>query len=168
MRGRKPVPTALKKLRGNPGKRPLNDAEPKPDVVVPECPDHLSEAARKEWFRITAELKALELITLIDRAALAAYCDAYALWENATIALNRIANTKPKDVGEQRLLYAEECMAYGKRKQGLKEMKAFLVEFGMTPAARSRIRMAPNAGQNTEKPTDKKSPLAEVHELAAG
>ena len=35
MRGRKPVPTALKKLRGNPGKRPLNDAEPKPDVVVP-------------------------------------------------------------------------------------------------------------------------------------
>ena len=29
-RGRKPKPTALKVLEGNPGKRPLNDREPVP------------------------------------------------------------------------------------------------------------------------------------------
>lgn len=29
-RGRKPKPTALKVLEGNPGKRPLNDHEPIP------------------------------------------------------------------------------------------------------------------------------------------
>ena len=30
-RGRKPTPTAIKELEGNPGKRPMNSAEPKPD-----------------------------------------------------------------------------------------------------------------------------------------
>ncbi len=28
--GRKPIPTKLKILHGNPGKRPLNDKEPEP------------------------------------------------------------------------------------------------------------------------------------------
>ncbi|MEQ8198694.1 MAG: phage terminase small subunit P27 family, partial [Clostridiaceae bacterium] len=30
-RGRKPKPTAIKVLEGNPGKRPLNKNEPKPE-----------------------------------------------------------------------------------------------------------------------------------------
>ena len=29
-RGRKPKPTAMKELEGNPGKHPLNTSEPKP------------------------------------------------------------------------------------------------------------------------------------------
>ena len=33
--GRKPLPTALKALRSNPGRRPLNEDEPKPDVRLP-------------------------------------------------------------------------------------------------------------------------------------
>jgi len=32
MAGRKPKPTALKIIEGNPGKRPLNKNEPKPDI----------------------------------------------------------------------------------------------------------------------------------------
>ena len=37
MKGRKPVPTHLKVLRGNPGKRRLNNGEPLPigDLVDP-------------------------------------------------------------------------------------------------------------------------------------
>ena len=34
-RGRKPTPTALKLLEGNPGKRKLNDREPKPEKKKP-------------------------------------------------------------------------------------------------------------------------------------
>ena len=33
-RGRKPTPTAIKELEGNPGKRKLNDKEPKPSEVA--------------------------------------------------------------------------------------------------------------------------------------
>lgn len=38
MAGRKPKPTALKKLEGNPGKRKLNTKEPVPAKGMPDCP----------------------------------------------------------------------------------------------------------------------------------
>ena len=37
-RGRKPKPTAVKVLEGNPGKRGLNAGEPKPEKKAPRCP----------------------------------------------------------------------------------------------------------------------------------
>ena len=37
-RGRKPKPTAMKELEGNPGKRPLNPNEPRPERKAPRCP----------------------------------------------------------------------------------------------------------------------------------
>src|SRR5205085_7950964 len=78
MRGRRPKPTRLKMLTGNPGKRPLNQDEPKPEASIPDCPPELSPAARQEWDRLAAELGALRMLTNLDRAALAAYCTAYA------------------------------------------------------------------------------------------
>ena len=41
MAGRKPKPTAIKKLEGNPGKRKLNTKEPIPAKGMPECPQWL-------------------------------------------------------------------------------------------------------------------------------
>ena len=87
MRGRRPTPTRLKLLTGNPGKRPLNEDEPRPESAVPECPPELSPTARKEWDRLVGELGALRMLTNLDRAALAAYCGAYALWAEAMEAL---------------------------------------------------------------------------------
>jgi phage terminase small subunit len=72
MRGRRPKPTRLKLLTGNPGKRPFNDAEPRPEPVVPECPPELSELARREWNRLAPELAKLRIVTNLDRAALGA------------------------------------------------------------------------------------------------
>ena len=50
-RGRKPTPTAIKELEGNPGKRPLNKNEPKPTKKAPPCPKWLEPEAKKEWHR---------------------------------------------------------------------------------------------------------------------
>jgi phage terminase small subunit len=86
MRGRRPKPTRLKVLTGNPGKRPLNDAGPRPEVAIPHCPEELGETARREWKRLVGELAALKMLTNFDRTALAAYCGAYALWAEATKA----------------------------------------------------------------------------------
>jgi phage terminase small subunit len=71
IRGRRTNPTRLKALTGNPGKRPLNANERRPEPAVPECPPELNPIARQEWIRLTAELAKLNLITHLDRGALA-------------------------------------------------------------------------------------------------
>lgn len=56
MRGRKPKRTRIKLLTGNPGKRPLNLAEPRPEPAVPDCPPELGPGAQREWTRLVATL----------------------------------------------------------------------------------------------------------------
>ena len=46
--------------------------------------------ARREWDRLVGELAPLRLLTNLDRAALAAYCGAYALWAEATEAIQKV------------------------------------------------------------------------------
>ena len=71
MAGRKPKPTSLKVLEGNPGKRQLNPNEPKPDASIPKCPAWLSKEAKREWKRLVPFLEQAGLLTQVDRAAFA-------------------------------------------------------------------------------------------------
>ena len=78
MAGRKPKPTALKKLEGNPGKRKLNTKEPVPAKGMPDCPKWLLPEAKMEWERLCVKLSEMGVLTEIDMAAFAAYCQSYA------------------------------------------------------------------------------------------
>ena len=82
-RGRKPKPTALKVLEGNPGKRPLNDHEPIPPKGELKCPSWLLPEAKKEWKRLASSLEAMGVLTMADLTAFAGYCQAYARWREA-------------------------------------------------------------------------------------
>ena len=143
--GRKPKPSNLKILNGNPGKRPLNKNEPKPEVSVPSCPSCLTATARTEWRRITKELKALELLTQIDRTALAAYCQAYGRWveaENGLKASGLIITTEPQTNKKGKRTGGGNIIPnplVGIANTAMKLMHSYLVEFGMTPSSRSRI-----------------------------
>lgn len=139
MAGRKPLPTQMKVLRGNPGKRAINKDEPKPKAKVPPCPRHLSKEARKEWRRISKELLTLGLLTVVDRAALAAYCQAWSRWVEAEEQMSKpdFKLVRSTDKG-----YEHASPWVGVANNALKQMKAFLVEFGLTPASRSRVSVA--------------------------
>jgi phage terminase small subunit len=91
MRGRKPKPTHLKLVTGNPGKRKLNASEPMPAPALPEPPFHLGEEARTEWKRVAEDLYRLGVLTEIDRVVLAAYCQAYGRWVRAELTLSEMA-----------------------------------------------------------------------------
>jgi phage terminase small subunit len=91
-RGRKPTPTNVKLITGNPGKRPLPVSEPRPTPRRIGPPKHLNADAQVEWARICEELHALGLLTGLDRVALAAYCQAYGRWAQAERALGKITN----------------------------------------------------------------------------
>lgn len=50
-----------------------------PKPTIPDCPPELGPVAQCEWQRLAGELSTLRILTNLDRAALAAYCGAYAL-----------------------------------------------------------------------------------------
>ncbi len=134
--GRKPKPTELKILEGNPGKRALNNKEPKPEVVIPDCPQHLKGVARTEWNRLAKELHALKIITKIDRAALAVCCTAWADYVKACKKLEKEGEVITSEKGG---LYQNPWVAIKKR--SMDQVQKFYAEFGMTPSSRSHIKV---------------------------
>ena len=78
MRGRPRTPTALKIVRGNPGKRPLPENEPKPTVGA-KVPDWLTVGGRKEWKRLAPMLERNGVLTEMDAESLGELCEAKAI-----------------------------------------------------------------------------------------
>ena len=138
MRGRKPKPTAVKVLEGNPGKRALNTSEPHPPVpdANPYAPRHLNEDAKKEWKRVVGILIDLGLYTEIDKAALAIYCQTRGRWVIAEGKCDEQGEILTTDKGYN---YQNPWRHEANKAQDL--MRRMMVEFGMTPSARSRINM---------------------------
>lgn len=134
VRGRKPIPTAMKLITGNPGKRPLNKNEPKPDMSVPEAPPHLDTIALAEWNELAKRLNDMGILSLVDKAAFAAYCQSYSRWVQAEEKLKTEPWVYVTDKGFQ-----GPSPWIGISNRALEKMKAFLSEFGLTPASRSRM-----------------------------
>jgi P27 family predicted phage terminase small subunit len=156
--GRKALPANVHLLHGNPSKKALGsllDGGVRPPVSVPSCPRHLGDEAQKEWRRITRHLEPLGLISQIDRAALAGYCSAWGdyVWAELRIAaLNGADPTRPNteargadNTGERGRIwdtpsgYKQISVPMQIRNRALEMMVKFLAEFGMSPAARSRV-----------------------------
>jgi len=134
VRGRKPTPTHLRLLKGNPARRPLPEGEPQPDAVVPEKPDWLNAAAAEEWDRIVPQLLALGLLTDLDRAVLVKYCQAWA----AVVELEREIEENgwwvPTGEGGRRRNPAAASL-----REAWERLQSAASEFGMTPVSRSRL-----------------------------
>ena len=124
-RGRKPKPTALKVLEGNPGKRRLNDNEPRPDKKAPSCP---------KWLE--------GVLTEVDMAVFAGYCQAYARWKEAEEFITQHGTIVRTPSG-----YWQTVPQVSIAQTYLKIMNRFAEQFGLTPSSRSRI-IADNAKQN--------------------
>jgi P27 family predicted phage terminase small subunit len=138
MKGRKPKPTHIKIVTGNPGRRPLNTSEPTPLQAIPDCPEHITGLAREEWERMAEDLFECGLLTVIDRVALEGYCVAYARWVDAEEAIKKhgVLVKSPNGFPMQSplLAIANKAMA---------QLRGYLAEFGMTPSSRSRITATP-------------------------
>lgn len=141
MVGRRPTPTALKTLRGNPGRRPLPAGEPQPDIATDDAPSALSGAAVAIWLEVAPQLVALRLLTVIDRAHLARACRLEALGRSMLDAaeLQPIVNTPANGRQPSPEFHAA--------------LKAFdaadrvWFRFGFTPAERVRVRALRDEGQ---------------------
>lgn len=184
--GRPNLPTAEKIARGNPGKRALNSQEPDPeylDDVTP--PAWLPEPAKTVWREFAQKMRDAKVLTVIDVPAFEKWCVAHARWRTAVLDLARVGvmvervgrdgervltKTKketaakkgastvaaPSHLVVNQLVFAESMF--------FKQAVTLEREFGMTPAARTRVRidpqltLFPDAGTEQRKPEDKGSP----------
>lgn len=145
-RGRKPKPTAIKALEGNPGKRQLNVNEPKPEKKAPRCPTWLEPEAKKEWRRMVKQLEQLGILTEVDMAAFAGYCQAYARWKEAEEFISKHGTIVKTPSG-----YWQQVPQVSIAQSYLKIMNRFCEQFGLTPSSRSRIV--------ADKPSDANDPM---------
>jgi P27 family predicted phage terminase small subunit len=138
-----PIPFPLKALRGNPGHQRLH-AGPEPLVpkTCPEPPAFLSAYAQDEWWTVAPDLHRLGLLTVADVASLGAYCYAYGQWRMAAEALARMADRDDTMHG----LLIKTTDGNARRNPLVKiaadaanDMLRFAGEFGVTPAARTRL-----------------------------
>ncbi len=113
MAGRKPKPTHLKAISGNPGGRPLNDAEPQPEPGIPDKPKWLTKKAADHWDELVPIIDGMGVLTEADGHSLAMLCQVYADWQKK------------------------------RTPQLATRLQSLMSEFGLTPSARSRLHVKP-------------------------
>ena len=141
-RGRKPAPTPIKILKGTRKDR-INAEEPRPEKVRPKRPEELDLDAAAEWDRIVPQLEALGVLSEVDGAALAIYCDAYSQWINANREIAAYGMLVDTGMGG---LKANPAVAIAR--QAMSMCHRLLSEFGCTPASRGKVKV------KSEAPTD--------------
>lgn len=145
----RPKPTALKLLNGNPGKRALPKSEPTPRTGTPERPAALDATAAAAWDSIAPELEAMGVLTLADAAALEALCTAFADWRAACETIREQGATYETQSPKGDLMLRPHP-AQAQKSDADKRLRAWLAEFGLTPAARAKLA----GGKNANAPAD--------------
>jgi P27 family predicted phage terminase small subunit len=136
MRGRKPVPSYLKVLRGNPGKRALNENEPVPEGRLADPPDWMSESQQTGW-NYAIEHAPPGLLKKLDRSVLAAWVVAEDLHRKASEQVEKFGIlTKAPNTGLP--IQSPYLPVVNKQAQIL--LKA-AEQLGFTPASRTRIQV---------------------------
>lgn len=124
MRGRKPL------ARTGPATAPAAIA------ALPRCPPHLDAVAHKEWRRLATPLHEMGVLTLADRAALAAYCQAWSRWVEAEQKLQKGPALIKTPSG-----YAQQSPWLTIANKQLELMARYMGELGLTPSARARLQL---------------------------
>ena len=136
--GKKPKPTRMKVLNGNPGRRPLPKDEPRPAPGAPPPPDWLDPLARQEWDRVVPRLEAIGLLTQVDGFVLEAYCTCYAHWVELEQAIAKIGPVyQPSNKKGSK--YLQQVPHVSIAQKYLDEARAFAAELGLSPSSRARL-----------------------------
>ena len=147
-RGPAPKPTKWKRFAGNPGHRPLNRNEPRLPAGVPPAPECVlqDEIALAEWNRVVPELLRLGVLSELYAAAIAAYCMSFSRWQQAEEILRQEGRT-------YKLRNGTVCKhpAVDIARDAMVMMRVFAGEFGMSPAARSRLHVTMPDDQESKK-----------------
>lgn len=147
MAGRPPKPTALKVIEGNRGKRATNKQEPDPTYLMDmKPPAWLAPAAKEVWNEVAPKLAAAKLLTEVDVQMLAMGCVAIAQHRYAVRRTGEdLVKVKHEVDDDGELFSVGEHINPWMLVQSMtfKQAMAVFQQFGMSPAARTRIAINP-------------------------
>ncbi len=141
------------------GDRHAEDATPEAPIGVPTPPKELEGDALEEWLRIIGWLTELGTLSTVDAAILYQYCRLFAETEaiaqekaetEGTVRILQENLDRVDDLTFDQILEAaqeltkQRKLAAGyitKVRQGRMALRMLLVELGLTPAARARVKL---------------------------
>lgn len=155
-RGPKPTPTPILNMRGSwRGKAREKEGEPKPVAGRPKCPSWLDDDAKACWKSIVPLLESMGVLDKIGGKALTRYCRFWSRWKKAEEFIQKHGECYPIKDEHGKLRYMQQFPQVSISNQLAQRLAGLEADFGMTPAARSRIRI--------EKKNDKPKTAAARH-----
>lgn len=157
MRGRKPTPTVIKMVKGNPGRRPLPEFEPQFESNIPKCPFKLDKIGQETWDRKAEMLYGAGVLTDADWETLAIYCR---VWSQIVLLSAEIQTSEDyltyeikidKKTGEEFKSNAKTNPLCLRLESLYSEYRSYSALFGLDPANRGKIK----TGKRNEKAKDK-------------
>jgi P27 family predicted phage terminase small subunit len=144
MAGRKPTPTAIRELRGNPGKRALPANEPVAEPSMPLYPSYFTDDQRDAWNDLAERLFGMKVLTEGDAMALELLVVAYTEWRYAVATVEEEGSTycTTTESGD-RMYRARPEVAIAS--DAWRRISSMLREFGLTPSARTKVSVADGA-----------------------
>ena len=105
-------------------------------AALPRCPAHLDAVARREWRRLASVLHSLGVLTVVDRTALAVYCQCYSRWVEAEEKLAATPMLLKTPSG-----YVQQSPWLSVANKQIELMGRYMGELGLTPVARARLEV---------------------------
>jgi P27 family predicted phage terminase small subunit len=127
----------------------MNADEPAPELpddLTP--PDWLTAEAKREWEDKAPMLQRLGLLTEADLDAFCLYCQTFARWKDAEQKLLESGLVVPSNSCNGFPIISPYLQISNKAQAQAMKM---LVEFGLTPSARSRVTAAKKAAPDKKK-----------------
>lgn len=138
-KGRKPTPTALKKLRGTDQPCRTNDKEIQLSSVskLPYAPKWFSETQKNIYHSKGKQLIQLGLLTQLDFEIFISFCAEYGNYIDTSIQMRKIPLTAKLNEASNDVFKRIEKI----NKQSWERSKAIASEFGFTPSSRAKMVM---------------------------
>lgn len=136
-KGRPRTPNGLRLIRGTASHHAAPKHAVKPRPVAPECPEWLDDDARAEWKKTVPKLVKLGVVSDVDGAVLASYCQAYARWVQAERAISRRGLVFETTAAHYRAEAPEVRVALKYSAM----LRALAGELGLTPNSRARMTL---------------------------
>lgn len=149
MAGRRPKPSHLKVVEGTAARHPTPPHEPKPPRLISPAPKRLPADVAAAWDG---------LATILDKMGVLTEADVHALERLAELHVDIIALTDTiraegrvyETVTETGSTIFRPRPEVAMLADADRRFKAYLVEFGLTPAARSRVKADGNGGATVD------------------